>query len=151
VWAAQVKGTRKAGVREELIDLIRVKGDPAPLREDERDVMNFARQLIRNHKIDQVTFDALQKRHGTPWLAELTAATGYFGFLCSVVNTVEVAVPEGGDKLPRQLDVSGLEPGRILQRGCGRGQCIIVLAPRGSSCLYAKRPLAPARENRGSA
>ena len=101
VWAAQVDGARRAGVREELIDLIRAKGNPASLPEDERDVMNFARQLIRNHKVDQATFDALQKRHGTQWLVELTAATGYFGFLCGVVNTFEVAVPEDGDKLPR--------------------------------------------------
>ena len=101
VWAAQVDGARRAGVREELIDLIRAKGDPASLPEDEREVVVFARQLIRTHHVDQATFDALHKRHGTQWLVELTAAASYFGFLCGIVNTFEVAVPEGGDTLPR--------------------------------------------------
>ena len=101
VWAAQVDGARRAGVREELIDLIRAKGDPAPLPEDEREVVNYARQLIRTHHVDQTTFDALQKRHGTQWLVELTVATGYFGFLCGVVNAFEVPVPDGGDKLQK--------------------------------------------------
>ena len=63
--------------------------------------MVFARQLIRTHHVDQATFDALHKRHGTQWLVELTAAASYFGFLCGIVNTFEVAVPEGGDTLPR--------------------------------------------------
>ncbi len=101
VWAAQVEGARRGGVREELIDLIRAKGDPSRLPEDERDVMNFARQLIRNHKADQAMFDVLHKRHGTQWLVELTAMTGYFGALCGIVSTFEVPVPEGGDPLPR--------------------------------------------------
>ena len=39
VWAAQVNAARRAGVREEVIDLIRAKGDPASLSEEERDIV----------------------------------------------------------------------------------------------------------------
>ncbi|HYH41782.1 MAG TPA: hypothetical protein VD867_07340, partial [Burkholderiales bacterium] len=35
VWAAQVEQAHKNGIRRELIDLIRGKGDPAKLPEDE--------------------------------------------------------------------------------------------------------------------
>lgn len=99
VWAAQTEGARKIGVREEAIELIRAKGDPAKLPEDERHVVSFAQQLMRKSNVDKPTFDALHKQHGTKWMVELTAMTGYFGALCNIVTTFDVPVPEDGDKL----------------------------------------------------
>lgn len=99
VWAAQVESAHKAGVREEAIALIRAKGDPAKLPEEERQIVAYVQQLMRNNDVDRPTFDALHKRYGTKWLVELTAAAGYFGLLCGLVTTFEVPVPEGGDKL----------------------------------------------------
>jgi 4-carboxymuconolactone decarboxylase len=101
VWAAQVDGARKAGVPESTIDLIRAKGDPAGLPAEERDVVVYVRQLTRTHHVDQALFDALLKRHDVKWMVELTAAASYFGFLCGIVNAFEVAVPPGGDALPK--------------------------------------------------
>ena len=100
VWAAQVGAARRNGLREEVIDLLRAKGDPAALSEDERDVVTYVRQLMRTNRVDQPVFDALQKRHGTPWLVELTAAANYFALLSGVVNAFEVAAPPDGDTLP---------------------------------------------------
>jgi 4-carboxymuconolactone decarboxylase len=100
VWAAQVGAARRAGVPETTVDLLRAKGDPAALPEDERDIITYTRQLVRNNRVDQALFDRLQKRHGTQWLVELTAAAGYFGMLSGVVNAFEVAAPPDGDKLP---------------------------------------------------
>ena len=99
VWAAQVESALKAGVRKEAIELIRAKGDPSKLPQDERQVVAFAQQLSRTSNVDRPTFDALHKRFGTKWLVELTAMTGYFGALCGIVTTFEVPVPEGGDRL----------------------------------------------------
>jgi 4-carboxymuconolactone decarboxylase len=100
VWAAQVGAARRAGVPEATIDLLRAKGDPASLGEDERDIVTYTRQLVRANRVDQALFDRLQKRHGTQWLVELTAAAGYFGMLSGVVNAFDVAAPPDGDKLP---------------------------------------------------
>ena len=99
VWSAQIESARKAGVREEAIALIRAKGDPTKLPEEEREIVSFTQQLMRKRDVDRATFDALQKRYGTKWLVELTASAGYFGLLCGLVTTFEVPVPEGGDKL----------------------------------------------------
>ena len=101
VWAAQVEGARKAGVPEATIDLIRAKGDPAGLPEEERDVVHYVRQLTRTHHVDQALFEALLKRRNVQWMVELTAAASYFGFLCGIVNAFEVAVPPNGDALPK--------------------------------------------------
>jgi len=100
VWAAQVNAARRAGVREEAIDLIRARADLAKFPVEEREIVTYAQQLLINKRVDQPAFDALQKRHGVQWLVELTAAACYYGFLSGVVSAFEVSPPPDGDKLP---------------------------------------------------
>ena len=100
VWAAQVNAARRAGVSEEAIDVIRARKDPAGLPVEQREIITYASQLIRNNHVDQAAFDALKNRHGVQWLVELTVAANYFGILCGVVNAFEVPAPPDGDKLP---------------------------------------------------
>src|SRR5262249_25536958 len=90
VWAAQVGAARRAGVPEAAIDLLRAKGDPAALPEDERDIVTYTRQLLRTNRVDQALFDRLKNRHGAQWMVELTAAANYFSFLSGMVNAFEV-------------------------------------------------------------
>jgi 4-carboxymuconolactone decarboxylase len=99
VWAAQVAQARKHKIREELIDHIRARGDPAKLPAQERDVMNYALQLTRTHRVDQALFDTLNKRHGVKWLVELTAVLNFFVFVSGIANAFEVDVPADGDPL----------------------------------------------------
>jgi 4-carboxymuconolactone decarboxylase len=101
VWSAQVAAARRAGVREDAIDLIRAKRDPAALTPEEREIVSYAQQLVRANRVDQAIFDALQKKHGTQWMVELTAAINYFGFLSGIVNAFEVSAPPDGDKMIR--------------------------------------------------
>jgi 4-carboxymuconolactone decarboxylase len=99
VWAAQVGMARRNGVREEIIDLLRAKGDAAKLPAPERDIVNYVRQLLRTNRVDQATFDALRNRFGTQWLVELTATIGYFGLVSGIANAFEVPAPPDGDTL----------------------------------------------------
>jgi 4-carboxymuconolactone decarboxylase len=100
VWSAQVGAARRAGVAETTIDLLRAKGDSSGLPAEQRDIINYTRQLMRTNRVDQAVFDALRDRFGVQWLVELTAAANYFAFLSGMVNAFEVPAPEGGDKLP---------------------------------------------------
>jgi 4-carboxymuconolactone decarboxylase len=100
VWAAQVGAARRNGLRDEVIDLIRAKGDPGKLPAEEREIVTYVRQLMRTNRVDQGVFDALRNRHGAQWLVELTAAANYFSLLSGLVNAFEVAAPADGDKLP---------------------------------------------------
>jgi len=100
VWSAQVAAARRNGVSDEVIDLIRAKGDASKLPADEREIVTYVRQLMRTNRVDQATFDALKKRYSVQWLVELTAAANYFALLSGVVNAFEVAAPPDGDKLP---------------------------------------------------
>jgi 4-carboxymuconolactone decarboxylase len=100
VWAAQVGAARRAGVREEAIDLIRAKADPGKFPLEEREIVTYAEQLMRTNRVDQAAFDALRKRYSVQWLVELTAAANYYGLLCGIVSAFEVSPPPDGDKLP---------------------------------------------------
>ena len=100
VWAAQAGAAQRAELPAATIDLLRAKGDPAALSQDERDIVTYVRQLMRANRADQGVFDALKNRHGVQWLVELTAIANYFGLLSGVVNAFEVDAPPDGDKLP---------------------------------------------------
>jgi len=100
VWAAQVDSARRNGVREEVIDLLRAKGDPANLPAEEREIVSYVRQLMRANRVDRATFDALNNRYGAQWMVELTATMNFFGFVSGIANAFEVPPPEDGDKLP---------------------------------------------------
>ena len=100
VWAAQVAAARRNGLSDDVIDLLRAKGDPGKLPAEEREIVTFTRQLMRTNRIDQALFDALAKRRDPQWIVELTAAANYFALLSGIVNTFEVSAPPDGDKLP---------------------------------------------------
>lgn len=99
VWAAQVAAARRAGLREEVIDLLRARGDAAALPAEEREIVDYTRQLVRTNRVEPAVFQALLARHGAQWLVELTAAANYYGLLCGIVNAFEVPAPPDGDKL----------------------------------------------------
>ena len=99
-WAAQVSLARRNGIRDEVLDVIRTKADPARLAEDERDVVVYARQLMRGNRVDQALFDKLKDRHGPTWMVEVTAAALYFALVAGIANAFDVAPPPDGDKLP---------------------------------------------------
>jgi 4-carboxymuconolactone decarboxylase len=98
VWAAQVDASRRMGLREAVIDLLRAKGDPASLSEDERDIVVYMRQLMRTNRIEQAVFDALRARHSVQWMVELTAIANFYVALCGVVNAFDVPIPPDGDR-----------------------------------------------------
>jgi 4-carboxymuconolactone decarboxylase len=100
VWAAQVGAARRNGLGEDVIDILRAKGDAGKLPQEEDEIVTYVRQLMRTNRVDQKTFDALKSRHNEQWMVELTAAANYFAMLSGVVNAFEVPAPPDGDKLP---------------------------------------------------
>jgi 4-carboxymuconolactone decarboxylase len=99
VWSAQVGAARRAGVPDSTIDLLRANGDVSGLGQDERDIVNLTRQLMRTNRCDYPVFNRLLGKYGAPWLVELIAVSHNFTVLCGVTNAFEVAVPEDGDQL----------------------------------------------------
>ena len=100
VWAAQVEQAHKNGIRKELIDVIRARGDIGALSEQEREIVSYVRELMRTNRVEPATFEALKKRYSERWIVELTAIVNFFGFVSGFCNALEVEPPEGLDKLP---------------------------------------------------
>jgi len=94
VWSAQAAAARRNGVSEEHIELLRTKGEPDKLPAEAREIVAYARQLMRARRVEQATFDALKNRHGTQWLVEMTACIGYFGMVSGIANAFEIPAPE---------------------------------------------------------
>ena len=84
VWSAQVGAAQRAGVDDKTIGLLRSKGDASGLPDDERDIINLTRQLMRTNRCDYPVFNRLQAKHGTQWMVELIAIAHYFlKYICS--------------------------------------------------------------------
>ena len=67
-WVSHVGTARKAGMRDEAVEVLRNNGDTSTLKDDERDMINYTRELLRQNRVSQPTFDSLLKRHGERWL-----------------------------------------------------------------------------------
>jgi 4-carboxymuconolactone decarboxylase len=94
VWGAQTGGARRLGVPEATITAIREnhsRGIPA----EDAEIVEFTRQLLRKHRVDDATFRSMQKRFGNDELIQLTTAIGYYSLLAMTVNAAELeAAPE---------------------------------------------------------
>jgi 4-carboxymuconolactone decarboxylase len=89
VWGAQTGGARRLGVPEATITAIRENHSRDVPAEDAQ-IIDFTRQLLRKHRVDDATFKAVQARFGDDELIQLTGAIGYYSLLCMTVNTAEV-------------------------------------------------------------
>jgi len=98
VWGAQTGGARKLNVPESTITAIREnhsRGIPA----EEAQIVDFTRQLMRKHRIDDATAKALIGRFGTDGFIQLTGAIGYYSMLAMTVNACELEAASGAEVL----------------------------------------------------
>jgi len=89
VWGAQTGGARKLGVPETTITAIRenhARGIPA----EDAQIVEFTRQLMRKHRVDDATAKAVRARFGDDGFIQLTGAIGYYGMLAMTVNACEL-------------------------------------------------------------
>jgi 4-carboxymuconolactone decarboxylase len=98
VWGAQTGGARRLGVPEATIAAIRenhARGVPA----DDAEIVDFTRQLLRRHRVDEVSFKRMQARLGDDGLIQLTTAIGYYSLLAMTVNACELEAAPGAEVL----------------------------------------------------
>jgi 4-carboxymuconolactone decarboxylase len=98
VWGAQTGGARKLGVPETTITAIREnhsRGVPA----EDGQIIDFTRQLMRKHRVDETTMKALIGRFGNDGFIQLTGAIGYYSMLAMTVNACELEAAPGAEVL----------------------------------------------------
>ena len=100
-WAAHARLAEEVGVRKEVLDVIANRGDIGNLTEDEALVIQYGRELFRDHRVSDSTYKAAESRFGVQGVVELTSTMGYYGMLACALNAFEVQPPEGAPVLPK--------------------------------------------------
>jgi 4-carboxymuconolactone decarboxylase len=98
VWGAQTGGARRQGVPESTITAIRDQHTRGVPPEDAQ-IIEFTKQLLQKHRVDDATFKAVQTRFGNDGLIQLTGAIGYYAMLAMTVNACELEAAPGAEVL----------------------------------------------------
>ena len=98
IWGAQTGQARKQNVPESTITAIREQHSRGVPPEDAQ-IIDFTRQLIRKHRVDDATVKALKERFGNEQLVELTGTIGYYTMLAMTANAVELEPAAGAEVL----------------------------------------------------
>ena len=98
VWGAQAGGARRLGVPETTITAIR-ENHSRGIPPEDAEIVEFTRQLLRKHRIDDATAKALLARFGNDEFIQLTGAIGYYSLLCMTVNACELEAAQGAEVL----------------------------------------------------
>jgi 4-carboxymuconolactone decarboxylase len=98
VWGAQTGSARRQNVPESTIDAIRDNHERGIPPEDAA-IVTFTRQLLRKHRVDDATANALRARFGDDGFIQLTGAIGYYSMLAMTVNAAELDAAPGAEVL----------------------------------------------------
>src|SRR5919112_13055 len=98
IWGAQTGQARKQKVPESTITAIREKHSRGLPPEDAQ-IVDFTRDLIRKHRVDNATVNALKERFGDEQLVELTGTIGYYSMLAMTANATELEPAAGAEVL----------------------------------------------------
>jgi 4-carboxymuconolactone decarboxylase len=98
VWGAQTGGARKLNVPESTITAIRENHSRGIPPEDAQ-IVEFTRTLMRRHRVDDATANAIRQRFGDDGFIQLTGAIGYYAMLSMTVNACELEAAPGAEVL----------------------------------------------------
>ena len=93
VWTVNLPQARQAGVDEETIKVIRERRAPHGLAPEDARIVLFTLELLRQHRITDVTFQAVQQRLGDAGVIDLLMLIGYYGSLSHTLSALEVMPP----------------------------------------------------------
>jgi 4-carboxymuconolactone decarboxylase len=91
--AMHTRLARAAGVPEEALEAINRRADAIGLGEEEAVAVSFARQVLRDHRVQDATFEEARRRLGDQGVVELVATVGYYAMMASMFIALDVAAP----------------------------------------------------------
>lgn len=100
IWGAQTGSARRQGVPDSTIAAIRDNTTRGMPREDAQ-IVAATWQLLRQHRLDDVTAQALRTRFGDDGFIQLTGAIGYYSLLSMTMNACELEPAPDAELLAR--------------------------------------------------
>lgn len=99
-WSAHVGQARNNGVPESTIEAVRDNAELSGLDEDERDIVEYVRQLLRTNRVSDELYHRLVERKGLRWVVELTGTIGQYQYISAINNAFEIEPHAGAEILP---------------------------------------------------
>ena len=93
VWTANLPQARHAGVDEATIQAMRERRAPPCLAPEDALIVQFTQELLRQHRITDATFQAVQQSLGDAGVIDLLILIGYYGGLSHTLSALEVMPP----------------------------------------------------------
>ena len=94
-WAHHEPVGREVGVRDEVIESIRSGRAPMGLPAKEGVFAQAAKELVRNRKLTDRTYQAVEHLIGPAQTIDLIVLVGYYSLLAGVINTLDIELDEG--------------------------------------------------------
>ena len=110
-WGVHADAARRAGLEEELIEMLR-RGEAPRFRDTEcREIYDFTRELQLFGQVSEAAHAAIRKRWDDRGVVELTAVIGYYTMVAMTLNAHHMPLPDGltaslippGEKMPDSL------------------------------------------------
>lgn len=89
-WFAHESGAERTGVCKETIDAVRNNRALSGLPEEDAQVVQYVRDLLRLKRVPQALFDQVLARYGIQATVELTSTIGFYWIFACVMNAFEV-------------------------------------------------------------
>ncbi len=97
VWTVNQRGAREANLSAEVIASIREFRAPTGLEPDDAAVVQFVLELLRHHRVSDVTFEGLRGLVGDSGIVDVLVVVAYYHGLAHSLQALEVELPEGVD------------------------------------------------------
>jgi len=88
------RGLLKLGVSEAVVKAILDRAPVTGAGEDEMMAINLARELTRDHKLSDATFQAAKKRLGDAGVVDLISTVGYYSMLAVCHVALDIPPPK---------------------------------------------------------
>jgi 4-carboxymuconolactone decarboxylase len=93
-YVVHARQLRQLGVSEAVVQAILDRAPVKGATEDQMIAINLARELTRDHKLSDASFQAGRKRLGDAGVVDLIATVGYYAMLAVVHVALDIAPPK---------------------------------------------------------
>ena len=95
VWTVNQRGAKDVGLSDDVIAAIREFRAPVGLSAEDAPVVQFMLEILRQHKVSDATYQALQAQIGDDGIVDVLVVAGYYYTLAHCLQALEVDLPEG--------------------------------------------------------
>jgi 4-carboxymuconolactone decarboxylase len=99
-WAVHEPIARNVGVSPEAIEAVARRASADGLTETGRAIVLYGRELLRDNRATEATYESAKDHFGVQGVMELTATIGYYSMLACVLNAFEVTPGNDVAELP---------------------------------------------------